>query len=244
MESEVLERIQSMKLTTEEDEVMAIRPVRWDKVMEEFSLSLIGRFLTSKPINIRVAKNLLRAMWKLGSDLKIVEVGDGLLQFKFTLESQLMWVWNNSPWCFDNHLLALRRWEKGMTVRSVTFTHQPCWIQVWGLPFDLIIEEEGSDIGNGLRKLVEVDCKAFQIEQACFLQLRVEVPLNKPLRRGGPVISPEDDEVRVAFRYEHLVGWCFKCRMLGHDLKECASPDTNELGEKPYGEWLKAGARV
>ena len=97
MESEVLERIQSMKLTTEEDEVMAIRPVRWDKVMEEFSLSLIGRVLTSKPINIRATKNLLRAMWKLGSDLKIVEVGDGLLQFKFTLESQLMWVWNNSP---------------------------------------------------------------------------------------------------------------------------------------------------
>lgn len=32
--------------------------------------------------------------------------------------------------------------------------------------------------------------------------------------------------------------------MLGHDLKECASPDTNEMGGKPYGEWLKAGARV
>ncbi|KAL0014799.1 hypothetical protein SO802_001868 [Lithocarpus litseifolius] len=26
-------------------------------------------------------------------------------------------VWNNGPWCFDNHLLALRRWEKGMSVR-------------------------------------------------------------------------------------------------------------------------------
>ena len=32
--------------------------------------------------------------------------------------------------------------------------------------------------------------------------------------------------------------------MLSHDLKECASPDTNEMGGKPYGEWLKAGARV
>ena len=32
--------------------------------------------------------------------------------------------------------------------------------------------------------------------------------------------------------------------MLSHDLKECASPDTNELGEKPYGEWLKVGARM
>ena len=62
-------------------------------------------------------------MWKMGDDLKIVEVGDGLLQFKFTLESQLLWVWNNGPWCFDNHMLAVKRWEKGMTSRSVTFTH-------------------------------------------------------------------------------------------------------------------------
>ena len=120
MELEVLEYIQSMKLTTDEDEVMAIRPVRRDKILE-FSLSLIGSFLTSKSINFRAAKNLIRSMWKLGDDLRIVEMGDGIFQFKFSLESQLAWVWNNSPWCFDNHLLALRRWEKGMTVRLVTF---------------------------------------------------------------------------------------------------------------------------
>lgn len=58
-------------------------------------------------------------------DLKIVEVGDGLLQFKFTLESQLLWVWNNGPWCVDNQMLDVRRWEKGMIARSVTFTHLP-----------------------------------------------------------------------------------------------------------------------
>jgi len=79
MESEVLERIQSMMLTTDEDEVMPICSVRREKVLEEFSLSLIGKFLTMKLINIRAAKNLLRSMWKLGEDLKIIEVGEGLL---------------------------------------------------------------------------------------------------------------------------------------------------------------------
>ena len=244
METEVLERIQSMKLTTDEDEVMAIRPVRRDKILEEFSLSLIGRFLTSKSINFRAAKNLIRSMWKLGDDLRIVELGDGIFQFKFSLESQMAWVWNNSPWCFDNHLLALRRWEKGITVRTVTFTHQPFWIQVWGLPFDLITEEAGRDIGSGIGKLVEVDCKAFQTEQSRFLRIRVEVPLDKPLRRGGPVISPEQDEVRVAFKYERLVGWCFTYGKIGHDHKECPSSDAAGDGEKLYGEWLKAGVRV
>ena len=79
MESEVLECIQNMKLTTEEDEAMSIRLVRTEKILEEFSLSLIGWYLTSKQINLRVAKNLLRNMWKLGDDMKIIEVGEGLL---------------------------------------------------------------------------------------------------------------------------------------------------------------------
>lgn len=63
MESEVLDRIQKMTLTTDEDEVMPIRSVRRAKVLEEFSLSLIGKFLTMKPINIRAAKNLLRTYY-------------------------------------------------------------------------------------------------------------------------------------------------------------------------------------
>ena len=78
MESKVLERIQSMKLTTDKDEVMAIQPVRRDKILEEFSLSLIGRFLTSKSINFKAAKNPIWSMWKLGDDLRIVELGDGI----------------------------------------------------------------------------------------------------------------------------------------------------------------------
>ena len=211
MDSELLDRIQRMQLTTEEDEAITVRPIRRKEILEEYFLSLIGKFLTTRPINIRAAKNLLRSKWKLGDDLKVVEVGDGLLQFKFSMESQLNWVWNNGPWCFDNQILALRRWEKGMTARTETFTHLPFWVQVWGLPFDLMTEEAGQDIGRGMGKIIEVDCKAIKTDQARFLRVGVEVPLAKPLRRGGPVVSPEGDEARVVFRYERLVGWCFAC---------------------------------
>nr|POF11332.1 uncharacterized protein CFP56_55571 [Quercus suber] len=121
-------------------------------------------------------------MWKLGDDMKIIEVGKGLLQFKFSMESQLMWVWNNEPWCFDNHLLALQRWEKGMSVRSLTFSKQPFWIQVWGLPFDLINEEAGSDISRSIGELVEVDCKAFNSNQFRFQWIRVEAMSYKSAR--------------------------------------------------------------
>lgn len=92
MDSKFLEHIQQMKLTVDEDQAMTVRPVWRQEILEEYSLSLIGQFLTTRSINLRAAKNLLQSMWKLEDDLKIVDVGDGLLQFKFSMESQLSWV--------------------------------------------------------------------------------------------------------------------------------------------------------
>ena len=90
MEAKVLDRIQKMKFTMDEDETMTIRSVKRDEILEEFFLNLVGRVLTLKQINLQVAKNVLQSMWKLGDNMKIIEVGEGLLQFKFSMESQLM----------------------------------------------------------------------------------------------------------------------------------------------------------
>ena len=49
------------------------------------------------------------------------------------------------------------------------------------MPFDLINEEAGLDIGRGIERVVEVDCKALASDQARFLRIRVEIPLEKPI---------------------------------------------------------------
>ena len=203
---------------------------------------LVGRFLKTKPISLRAAKNLLRSVWKMGSDLKITDVGDGLIQFKFAIESQLVWVLNNGPWSFDNHTLLLRRWEKGIIAFSVNFQYVPIWVQVWGLPFNLINEKAGRDIGKGIGRVIEVDCKTIASDQARFLRIRVEMPIDKPIRCSAPVISLEGDQVWVAFQYERLQGLCFHCSLLGHESKSCIVR-LRDGEETPYGEWLRASFR-
>ena len=195
MDANVIDRLQQINLMSEEGEVITVRSERRDKTLEECFLNLLEEFLTPRPLNLRAAKNLLWFVWKMGSDLKIIEVGDGLFQFKFALESQVSWVMNNGPWNFDNWILVLRRWERGMMARSVNFTGLPIWVQVWGLPFNLINDEAGLEVGKSLGHVIEVDYKALTTNQARFLRVRVVLSLDKPIRRGGSVVNPKGDKV-------------------------------------------------
>ena len=87
---------------------------------------------------------------------------------------------------------------------SVTFTHLPIWVEVWGLPFDLFSEEVGTDIGKGLGCVVDIDSKSITSDRARFLQIRVEIPLDKPIHRGSKIQGPEGDTVWIAFKYESV----------------------------------------
>ena len=105
MDSDFIERIQRINLTEEEDEVVTVGRSQRGKILEECALSLLGRFLTTRPYNQRAAKGYDC----YGPDLKIIDVEEGLFQFKFALESQLTWVMSNGPWSFDANLgLAVR----------------------------------------------------------------------------------------------------------------------------------------
>ena len=83
MEQEVVNSLQKLQLTKEEEEDILLMNVTKLEILEECSLSLFGRLLIDRQQNQRALKTTLKSAWKMGSDLRIVEVGNNILQFKF-----------------------------------------------------------------------------------------------------------------------------------------------------------------
>ena len=60
MADEVVNSMEKMKLTLEEEEIIAISDEGRLEAIESCNLSLIGKFLTCKPFNKMAAKNTMR----------------------------------------------------------------------------------------------------------------------------------------------------------------------------------------
>uniref|UniRef100_A0A7N2LZG8 DUF4283 domain-containing protein n=1 Tax=Quercus lobata TaxID=97700 RepID=A0A7N2LZG8_QUELO len=150
MDQEVVNGLEKFKLTKKEEEDIDIANISSPEIFEECSLSLFGRLLLNCHQNLRALKNTLKAAWKMGSDLRIVEI--------------------------------------------------------WDLPFENMTEEIGKDIGSKIGRVLEVDKRAMQVDQAKFLRMRVEVPIDKPLRRGRYVKNEEGGRYWVDFRASEETG--------------------------------------
>ena len=130
MADDVVHGMENMKLTTEEEEVISIFDERRLEAIEDYTLSLMGKFLMCESFNKQALKNTMRRAWGLEDSLRIIEVGPNLFQFKFTSEFDLNRVLRGGPWTFDNQLLLLKHWRRGMTVENIRMETATLWVQI------------------------------------------------------------------------------------------------------------------
>lgn len=102
-------------------------------------------------------------------------------------------------------------------------------------------EEIGKDIGNNIGNYVETNKRSWQTNQAKFMQICVELQIDKPLRKGGGYIkNMENERVWVTFKYERLPTVCYVCGRMRHDDWHSSQATKGQEVEHQYGEWLGA----
>lgn len=240
----MVERMRRFVLTPdEEDDIVVDSGIR-ARAIEECAVSLVGRLLSKRGFNRAALKDTMRKVWGSPGGLRIVDVGDNLFHFRFSNKLDLQRVLNGGPWCFDNMLLLLKKWEVGMTTESVEFHDVDFWVQLWGLPFECISPEIGKMIGNRIGVVVEMGKMTEQSEWGRYIHVRLKLPLDYPLRRGGNVVLGKGQKFWVDYKCERLPLFCHYCGRLNHETRDCSVKGNDELlgivKENEYGLWMAA----
>ena len=117
------------------------------------------------------------------------------------------------------------------------------WIQIWGVPFELMASKVAMEIGNKMGVVEDVEQRRRSEEQNLFLRVRVALPISKPIRRGGFLMGLDGNRHWVDYKYERLPVFCHFCGILGHDLRHCPAhyeeSKRSTTLEYQYGDWLR-----
>ncbi|RYR08900.1 hypothetical protein Ahy_B05g076767 [Arachis hypogaea] len=165
-------------------------------------------------------------MWKNPQGVAVTDIGWKKMLFSFKDSKKGLHIIQNGPWNVKRNMVNLRLWREGKSVFEIDHDFMEFWIQVHGIPHDLMDKETCILIGEMLGVLAEVeDPKVDGILRRPYLRIRVSINITKPLPTGFWLDREEMPPLWVFFKYERLPdSYCFNCGILGHEKKTCKNP--------------------
>ena len=131
-----------------------------------------------------------------------------------------------------------------MSAKNVVMEHASLWVQIWGVPFDMMSPTVATEVGKKMGVVEDVERQRRTDDHNLFLRVQVAFPISKPLRRGGFLMGSNGKRHWVTYKYERLPLFCYYCGVLGHDLRHCLEHYAASKKTKPvkyqYEDWLKA----
>ncbi|KAF8112209.1 hypothetical protein N665_0066s0081 [Sinapis alba] len=179
----------------------------------KFSLTLIGRITNPSAQRVWPLIAFFTELWK--SDVRPVgaDLGNGLFQFQFEREADLLKVLEKRPYHYSRWMVIVQRWEP--TISKAFPALIPFWIRVQSIPIHLWNENTIQSIGE--------DIGVFEKTEITLVSVRMRVQVNGllPLIKSSIIEYPNGGEVVATLTYERLEKHCTKCFRLDHELKDC-----------------------
>lgn len=99
--------------------------------------------------------------------------------------------------------------------------------------------------GDYFEKFVSSCPKNFTGIWRDYLRVRVQVDIDKPLKRRMKIHRNKEDWFLANFKYERVTTFCFICSVVGHSEKYCHKlfEESLETIPKPHGLFMKAPDR-
>ncbi|KAJ1400226.1 Zinc finger, CCHC-type [Sesbania bispinosa] len=184
--------------------------------------SLVGKILTAKTLNKGAVKSILLKAWRAPNDIQITDMGTNKSLFTFSTKDEAKEVMVKGPWYVMGSIISLQYWVPRIAAHEILFDRIPFWIQLHGLPLEMISTSNAAKIMNKIGEVQEVENPLVGNHlMRTFIRVKTLIDTKKPLSTGCWVPRKGMPKAWIHFRYERLQNLCYKCGILGHEQKEC-----------------------
>nr|KYP68844.1 Uncharacterized protein At4g02000 family [Cajanus cajan] len=209
------------------------------------NLSLVGRFLSDRPIRTHIMKNRMASIWHPGKGVSISELKPGVFLFQFYHPLDLKRILDNGPWNFENNILIVSKIFEGDIPKDTPLNHIDVWVQVHNLPVGFMSQSIGVHLGNSLGKFLEYDSKHNTSLWKSYMRIHIKIDIRSPLQKENKIKKQGGEWKTVIFKYEKIGQLCYLCSILGHNDKFCPKlfEKEDDDGIRLWGPELRAGIR-
>ncbi|KAL4278237.1 hypothetical protein GQ457_03G020520 [Hibiscus cannabinus] len=177
---------------------------------KDFACSLVGRVLTSGPLDGGRLAHLFHNVLKRG------------------------------PWEFQKQWFALELVDPTRTIHDYLFHYMSIWVRINNIPLSLMMEALARTLGACIRKMVMTDTRLEDDNMGEFLRVRISLDNTKPLRRCVTLSRPDTKAILRPLQYERIPIFCHGCGLIGHVPLQCPTTPQVDCQKHQYGAWLRA----
>ena len=242
MEDELEILWRKLSFTKEEGESISLGSSTTEAAKLVGKNCIMMRVLSHKCMDIEALRKNLRMLWKPNKGMQINEIGDNLFLVEFGEGRDKKRVMDMSPWTYEKQLMLMKEFVGEQVPKEISLWQSPFWVQIHNLPLNSRTRETGWAIGSKLGEVMEVYVVESGVQWGKYLRVRVKMDVMKKLVRGKKIAIEGGEQRWIAFKYERLPNFCYRCGLLNHGLRDC--PDGKmeiflELPPLQYGAWLR-----
>ncbi|KAJ4822197.1 hypothetical protein Tsubulata_030999 [Turnera subulata] len=206
---------------------------------------ILARVLGSKHVNPQAFSNLLGKLWNPCKGMEVEQVGRNFFLFQFFAKRDRQEVLEaETLWFFEKRVVVMKEITGDEVLTQVDLNEIPIWVQLHNIPWN---QRSQSNVMSITLKAGTFICFDEKGEKGWgrFVRFRINMHVEKPIRRSVFIRTGQGTKVEVSFRYEGLPNFCYLCGRIDHLLKDCdqRSEESDEEERTCYGEWLRASPR-
>lgn len=119
--------------------------------------TIMGKVLSNKALNKGAIKSVLMKLWGNPPNLHITDMGTNTYMFTFQEEKEAERILNSVPWSVMSHLMSTQVWDPQISVYEIDFNKVTFWVQLHGLPLELMTTSNVAKVAALLREVLEVE---------------------------------------------------------------------------------------